>query len=58
MLESCNKTIPPSPILDFSYLEAIPRNLWLFLACTIGIEILRASDLPAEQASLISIGNG
>ena len=57
MLESCNKTIPPSPILDFSYLEVIPGNLWLFLARTIGIKIPRANDLLVEQARQISIRN-
>jgi hypothetical protein len=57
MLESCNKTIPPSPILDFSYLEAILGNPWLFLAYIISIKIPRANDLPVEQAYQISIGN-
>jgi hypothetical protein len=58
MPESCNKTILPSPILDFSYLEVIPGNPRLFLARTIGIKIPRANDLLAEQARQISIGNG
>jgi hypothetical protein len=49
MLESYNKIISPSPILDFSYLEVIPENLWLFLVLIISIEIPRASDLLVEQ---------
>jgi hypothetical protein len=58
MPESCSKIIPPSPILDFSYLEAILRNPWSFLALTTSIEIPRASNLPAEQASQVCIRNG
>jgi hypothetical protein len=49
MLESCSKTIPPSPILDFSYLEIVLENLWLFLVLTTSIEILYANDLLVEQ---------
>jgi hypothetical protein len=48
MLESCNKTILPSPILDFSYLKIIPGNLRLFLACTISIKIPRANNFLVE----------
>jgi hypothetical protein len=58
ILESSNKTIPPSPILDFAYLETIPENPRLFLARIIGIEMSCTNDLPAEQISQISIRNG
>jgi hypothetical protein len=57
MLESYNKIILPSSSLDFSYLEAIPGNLRLFLALIISIEILYASDLLVEQASQVCMGN-
>jgi hypothetical protein len=57
MPESYNKTIPPSPILDFSYLKAILGNLRLFLARIIGIKIPRANDLLVEQVYQISIGS-
>jgi hypothetical protein len=57
MLESYNKIILPSPILDFSYLEVIPGNLRLFLVYTISIKILYANDLLVEQASQVSIRN-
>jgi hypothetical protein len=57
MLESYNKTIPPSPILDFSYLKAILGNLRLFLVYTISIKIPYTNDLLVEQASQIFIRN-
>jgi hypothetical protein len=57
MLESYNKIIPPSPILDFFYLEAILGNPWLFLVHTISIKIPRANNLLAKQTCQMFIRN-
>jgi hypothetical protein len=57
ILESCNKIIPPSPILDFFYLEAILGNPRLILVYIIGIKIPYTNDLLVEQIYQISIGS-
>jgi hypothetical protein len=48
ILESCIIIIPPSPILDSTYLKVIPENLWLFLVLDISIKILYVNNLLAE----------
>jgi hypothetical protein len=57
ILEPYITIIPPSPILDFIYLEVIPENPRLFLVFLIGIKTLRANDLLVEQVYQISIGS-
>jgi hypothetical protein len=57
ILESYNKTIPPSPILDFFYFKVIPENPRLFLVLIINMEILHTSNLLVEQIYQISIRN-